>query len=203
MLIIGVYHLVMFIFRKKERSFLWFGFFSFFIGLYTLITGERTISIILPGITEQVLIRIEYLLLYEAYILFAMYIASLLPGNAGPVKPRVIAWALPALAPIVLFMPVKILVRLDIILNIIAIITLLFIAYLPVRSVARGRRAIYLLASSIPFVICAAHDMLKDMVFHWPFCAVQAASNRNAVCYTPSHLSYPTGLYGHTAKLKR
>lgn len=162
LLIIGVYHLVMFIFRKKERSFLWFGFFSFFIGLYTLITGERTISIILPGITEQVLIRSEYLLLYEAYILFAMYIASLLPGNAGPVKPRVIAWALPALAPIVLFMPVKILVRLDIILNIIAIITLLFIAYLPVRSVARGRRVIYLLASSIPFVICAAHDMLKD-----------------------------------------
>ena len=61
-------------------------FLFIFIGLYTLITGERTISIILPGITEQVLIRIEYLLLYEAYILFAMYITSLLPGNAGPLN---------------------------------------------------------------------------------------------------------------------
>ncbi len=58
---LSVNSLILFSFRRKEKSFLSFAVFGFVIAIRPLVTGEYALTRIFPGIPFDLLIRIEYM----------------------------------------------------------------------------------------------------------------------------------------------
>jgi len=76
-LIMGFYHLGLFTLRSNERSTLYFGLFCFIIALRLLITGERYLIYLFPGIGWELMYKLEYLSFYLAVPIFVMFVHSL------------------------------------------------------------------------------------------------------------------------------
>jgi two-component system cell cycle sensor histidine kinase/response regulator CckA len=82
-LIIGLYHLVLFLLRTQDRSPLYFAFFCLFMALRTVMTGERFILSALPDLSWAILNKSVYIGLYMAIPSFALYTWSLFPQEAS------------------------------------------------------------------------------------------------------------------------
>jgi len=76
-LIMGLYHLALFWFRKKDRSALYFAIFCFLILVRLLTTGERYLLKLWPSISWALLVRLEYLSYYLAVPAFALFMRSI------------------------------------------------------------------------------------------------------------------------------
>jgi PAS domain S-box-containing protein len=75
--IMAVYHLGLFLARRKFRATLFFGIFCFLIALRLFTTDERYLVQILPAIDWGLLVRIEYLSFYLAVPVYGLLIQSL------------------------------------------------------------------------------------------------------------------------------
>ncbi len=78
LLIMGLYHLGLFVMRKKDPSTLFFGAFCLLMSLRVMLTSERCIRTFLPDVPYWFMLRLEFLTLLGA-VLFAMFIHSLYP----------------------------------------------------------------------------------------------------------------------------
>jgi len=78
-LIMGIYHLVFFVLRNKEKSALYFGMCCFLIAARSLLTGERYIIDLFPTFDWEVHTKIAYLTFYLGVPAFAGYVRSLFP----------------------------------------------------------------------------------------------------------------------------
>ncbi len=75
-LIMGFYHIGLFLLRRKDPSALYFGLFCLVIALRTLLTEERAAYILFPGLGWNAALRVEFLTLLGAQ-LFALFVRSL------------------------------------------------------------------------------------------------------------------------------
>ena len=76
-LIMGIYHLALFCFRRKERSTLYFGIFCFLVLVRLLTTGERYLLHLFPSISWALMVRLEYLSFYLAVPAFILFMRSI------------------------------------------------------------------------------------------------------------------------------
>ncbi|MBU2431578.1 MAG: HD domain-containing protein, partial [Proteobacteria bacterium] len=76
---IGLYHLLLYILLEKYVSPLYFGIFCCLISLRTALTNDRILHVLCPGISWDILLKLEYLTFYLAVPIFVLYIASLFP----------------------------------------------------------------------------------------------------------------------------
>ncbi len=79
--IIGIYHLVLFVMRKKERSYLFFGLFCLLIAVRILATGNYYVLKLIPGMSWESVIGAEYLSFYAAVPVFFLFMGSLFPAE--------------------------------------------------------------------------------------------------------------------------
>ncbi|MCK5417060.1 MAG: PAS domain S-box protein [Desulfobacterales bacterium] len=77
--IMALYHLGLFLFRKKDRSPFYFSIFCFLISTRLLTTGGRYLAFYLPNLDWEVLIKLEYLSFYLSVPVFALFIRSVFP----------------------------------------------------------------------------------------------------------------------------
>ena len=82
-LIIGLYHVCLFFIRRNDSSTLYFGIFCFVIVLRLLSTGGRYLSLVLPGIPWEMMIKTEYITFYLAVPVFATFCHSLFPSEVS------------------------------------------------------------------------------------------------------------------------
>ena len=80
-LMIGLYHISLFIIRAKEKSTLFFGIFCFLIAIRSLVTGERYLVGLWPDFSWEVYTKIAYLTFYIAAPVFAMYFRYIFPQD--------------------------------------------------------------------------------------------------------------------------
>jgi PAS domain S-box-containing protein len=78
-LIIALYHLGLFLFRRQDRSPLYFSIFCFLLAVRVLTTGGRYLAHYFPQIGWELLIKIEFLTFFLATPVFALFIHSLFP----------------------------------------------------------------------------------------------------------------------------
>ena len=76
-IIIGLYHLGIYSLRRSEWSTFFFGLFCLIIALRILFTGERYILLIFPGLSYELIGKIEYLTFYLAVPAFLHYFYAL------------------------------------------------------------------------------------------------------------------------------
>lgn len=80
MLTIFIFYLGMHLFFGRKKYFLYFALCCLSVGIRELLVGEKPVSILFSNINWYVSIRIEYLSLICAYMLFFAFVNSLFPG---------------------------------------------------------------------------------------------------------------------------
>jgi len=80
-LMMGLYHISLFIIRAKDKSTLLFGIFCFLIAIRSLVTGERYLIGLWPDFSWEGYTKIAYLTFYIAAPVFAMYFRCIFPQD--------------------------------------------------------------------------------------------------------------------------
>lgn len=82
LLIMGFYHLVLFLFNKKEKSHLYFSIVSFILSFRNLQTGERLLMNIFPSMDYTLFMRLAYLTTFIGVPFFTIFIHSMYPSDS-------------------------------------------------------------------------------------------------------------------------
>jgi len=77
MLIMFVYHLVLYLYRRKEKSIVWFSLLNFVMALRLLTTGEKILLEIIPSISWAFAVKIEYISYTIGVPLFLAFVYTL------------------------------------------------------------------------------------------------------------------------------
>jgi HD-GYP domain-containing protein (c-di-GMP phosphodiesterase class II) len=79
--IIGLYHISLFLHRRKDWTAVLFGIFCLIIALRALTTGSSYIYELFPHLPWQIVNRIEYISFYLALPVFSMYLRTIFPAD--------------------------------------------------------------------------------------------------------------------------
>lgn len=107
-LIIGIYHLGLYVSRHQERAPLYFGLFCLAVAARSLTTGERIIMTIAPAFNWGVLEKIEYISFYLCVPLFGLVLGALFDDAWVRRTTKAVAGIAAALIALVLLTPVRI-----------------------------------------------------------------------------------------------
>lgn len=80
LLVIGVYHLLLFILRRKDRAPLYFGLFTLLFGIRSLLVGELLLTQLWPTFPWELQFKIEYLILCSSGYIITMYSDCIFPN---------------------------------------------------------------------------------------------------------------------------
>ena len=81
MIVMGAYHILLFILRREDWHLLYFGVFCLLVSLRFTTQGEVYLIQAFPGIPWSLLVRIEYLSYYMAPVTFIIFLYSLYPQD--------------------------------------------------------------------------------------------------------------------------
>ena len=170
--IMAVYHLSLFIVRRKFRPTLYFGIGCFLVALRLLTTDERYLVQLAPGLDWSLLIKLEYVSFYLAVPAFGLFLRSLFP--------RLNRWLLRAVLAIGLSFSAGVLVTPPALftpsLPFFEVFTLMLCVYtfgLLLSNPARQQfEAFLLIAGMLVFGLTVLNDMLHvERVIHTAFLA--------------------------------
>ncbi|OUS78529.1 hypothetical protein B1748_00160 [Paenibacillus sp. MY03] len=80
LLVIGAYHLLLFILRRKDKAPLYFGLFTMLSGIRSLLVGELLLTQLWPSFPWGLQFKIEYLILCSIGYIMTMYFDSVFPN---------------------------------------------------------------------------------------------------------------------------
>lgn len=80
LLVIGTYHLLLFSLRRKDKASLYFGLFTLFFGIRSLLVGELLITKVWPHFPWGLQFKMEYLILCSGGYLITMYFDCIFPN---------------------------------------------------------------------------------------------------------------------------
>ncbi|MFE5322526.1 sensor histidine kinase [Paenibacillus sp. NPDC056579] len=84
LLVMGLYHLGLFLIRFKDKGSLYFALFCLAIGIRAMLVGEGAAYQLLPFISYDTGLRVEYLCYYIALPLAVMFCRTLFPQEISP-----------------------------------------------------------------------------------------------------------------------
>ncbi|TAG85496.1 MAG: hypothetical protein EAZ20_14995, partial [Bacteroidetes bacterium] len=76
-IIMAVYHLGMFLLRRKDLSAFYFGWVNFFFALRTLLTDEKYLLHLFPNLAWDFTFRIEHISVYAALIFYVLFFRAM------------------------------------------------------------------------------------------------------------------------------
>jgi serine phosphatase RsbU (regulator of sigma subunit) len=170
LLIMGMYHLGLYLNRRKDRSPLYFGIFCLLVALRTISINERMILDAIPILPFDVVHKFEYLTFYAGIIIFMLFVRSLYSEEFSG---KWIAISLIVLIPcfaIVIIFPMAIYNETLVPVQILTVISILYTIYVLIRSVLNKRIGAKLfLLGWIAFALSIVNDILKNLGFlHTP-----------------------------------
>ncbi|MBW7456543.1 sensor histidine kinase, partial [Paenibacillus sepulcri] len=77
--IMALYHLVLFILRRRERSALYLGIFSLLVAIRILFVNDRYIYNWLPGLNWELFCKVPYAVFFFGLVMIAMFVQTLYP----------------------------------------------------------------------------------------------------------------------------
>jgi len=80
LLVIGVYHLLLFMLRRKDKAPLYFGLLTLLFGIRSLLVGELLLTQLWPAFPWGLQFKIEYLILCSSGYIITMYFDSIFPN---------------------------------------------------------------------------------------------------------------------------
>lgn len=161
LLVIGLYNLLLFVLRRKDRAPLYFGLFTVLFGIRSLLNGEIMITQLLPHFPWELQLKIEYLILCISGYIITMYFECIFPNYVSRWFRLCTHIATGALCLIVVMTPALIYSKL---LLVIGVIVVLQMAYLMVglafASLRRMDGALIFLLVSVVTLVTVINDFL-------------------------------------------
>jgi PAS domain S-box-containing protein len=162
-LLMGLYHLSMFLFRRKDRSPLYFGIYCLLIAYFTLYNGERFVYAMFPGITWFIANRLMHLSVYISVVFFGMFLHELFPEEFK--KPVVLALQIcgTLFSCVVLAAPVSIYPLTMMPYQVIIILACIYSIYALIAAARNGRDgSVIFLSGFVILFLTVINDVLSD-----------------------------------------
>ncbi|MGL4368732.1 MAG: SpoIIE family protein phosphatase, partial [Spirochaetota bacterium] len=105
--IMGLYHIVIFIYRRKNRSALFLGLFSMAMVVRLIVLGETVISLLFPSLPWEVILRGDLISVPLGCLFFYFYISSLCKDKIVPAVSAVFLVLFVASSAAYAFLPVS------------------------------------------------------------------------------------------------
>lgn len=161
LLVIGVYNLLLFALRRKDKAPLYFGLFTVLFGIRSLLVGELMITQLFPRFPWEMQFKIEYLILCISGYIITMYFECMFPNYVSRWFRLCSRIATGALCLIVVTTPALIYSRM---LLVIGVIVVLHMVYLMVglvhEAVRRSEGALIFLLVSVVTLVTVINDFL-------------------------------------------
>ena len=160
-LMMGIYHIGLFIFRPQDRSTLFFGIFCFLIAVRILVTGERYLIELFPNFNWEIHTKIAYLTFYTGVPVFAAYAGNIFPKEIPKyvIYSIVIVGAL--FSAVVLFTPAKIYTNTAPAYQVFTILVFCYGTYVLILATYRRRQGAWLyLTGYVVLALAGVNDIL-------------------------------------------
>ncbi|PKL34550.1 MAG: adenylate cyclase [Spirochaetae bacterium HGW-Spirochaetae-10] len=163
LVIMGFYHIGLFLLRKKDRSTLWFGLFCLDIALRTMVTGERILHGVVPFEYWEALLKVEYISMNVGLPLFLLFLRSLYPSEIPLRMTQILIGIDLALVLLVLVTPARIYSHSVDFHQLVIVVGVLLCTYGLLKSVVRRRDgAVVVSLTSFIFILTVLNDILYN-----------------------------------------
>jgi two-component system, sensor histidine kinase len=160
-LMIGLYHIGIYVLRRNERSPLYFGLFCILIAFRLLTSGERYLLEIIPGIGWELFYKLEYMTFFLAVPVFVKFIRSVFPDKFPRTVTDILTMIGIGFAAAVVPFPARVYTHT---LNVFHAYTLILFTYgivtLVAASIKKDARAIIFLAGFFVLFMATLNDIL-------------------------------------------
>ncbi len=161
LLIMGIYHFLIYFIRKRDNSLLYFGCICIFIAVRIALTGERFFYVLIHDLNWDLFVKIEHL---TNYILISALMLFILNLFRKDVNIRIVSFFLLITASyIIIILPSSAIIYSSLLTSyiIILIVEILFFLYILIRVTIKKRDLALLMFSGYIFMfITAIHDIL-------------------------------------------
>ena len=170
---IGLYHLGLFLLRKKERSALYFCIVCFLIALRLLTTEEKYIIHILPNMEWEIMLRLEYFTIYLSVPMFILFMYSLFPQEFSPRPLKIVILIFLILSAIALALSPKTITQTLPVFYLIVLMTCFYMLYVTVLAIYRKREGSLIFLIGFVFLpVTVINDMLHtEHIVHTEYLA--------------------------------
>jgi len=161
LLITGLYHLALFLQRKKNRAPLFFGIFCILMGLRVVLVGQVLFLRFFPHLPQELALKLEYFTFYLALPFFVLYMHYLFPQEIS--KKAAISYLLTgsAFSLHVLLTPSRVYSYYLIIFQVITVGFLFYLLYSIIKAIIRKREGSFLVIVGFGvFFATAVNDIL-------------------------------------------
>jgi diguanylate cyclase (GGDEF)-like protein len=160
-MIMGLYHIILFWFRKANRAPLCFGLFCLFLAVRTLLVGERMLIYFFPFFSWEIAHKLQTLTFYLGVPMIVTFFRVVFPTHFQQRTVRVIQGIAAAFATLVLLTPVRIFTAVNPGYQLFA---LCVIAYLIIRFIKiihqKNKDAWLIIAGGLAIVLASLNDII-------------------------------------------
>jgi diguanylate cyclase (GGDEF)-like protein len=161
LIIIGAYHLVLFFFRRQNPSTLYFGLFCIFVGIRTLLVGERFFIYLFPGFNWEIAHKIQTLTFYLGVPLIVMFFKSIFPKDINHKICKVIVVVGILFGGLVLLTPAKIFTLFNPVYQLFCVAVIIYLTYVFLRKLGRKEKYVGLVvAGGLALFITSLNDIV-------------------------------------------
>ncbi len=170
LLIMGLYHVALFINRREDVPSLFFGLVCLLVAFRTLFTGEHAISILMPDISWAWRLKLEYLTFYGGTAVIQVFFALLYGGKTRTPAIVFISVACGLLSLHVLFTPVRVFTSYLIFAQMLPLLVFFYSMTLVILAMIRGKKgATMAFAGGLILGATTVNDILSTQgVIHTP-----------------------------------
>lgn len=161
--IMAVYHLGLYILRRRDRSALYFCAYCAIIALRTLLMGERLLISFMPDFNWELELKLEHMTFYLGVPFFALFFRSLYRDEVNRNVVRVIAAAGAAFTAVLAATPARIHTHLVTPFQFVTIFAILYCCYALSRAIINRRQGAWLILAGFLFISSTViNDFLYD-----------------------------------------
>jgi two-component system, sensor histidine kinase ChiS len=161
LIIMCLYHLGLFLLRRKDKVPLYFGIFALLMAVRILVQGEHYLMHLLPWFPFELEVKINYLTFFLAVPAFNAFFYLMFPGRSSKAVLRGVSVCIGVLSIIVIAVPARIFTHTLIAGEVIAVIVGAYILYVLVRAaLERSEGALIFILAWLVFFAAVLQDML-------------------------------------------
>ncbi len=160
--IMALYHLILFFFRKAERSLLYFGLFCLLLSFRTLLVGEIFLIQIFPGFDWELAHKVQTLSFYFGVYVVLMFFKSVFPGYISKIVVQISSIVVIAFGLLVLFTPARIFTEFNHWYQLFTLILALYIITVLFRVIKHREAGAFVIAFGAAVLIATG---INDMLF--------------------------------------
>lgn len=161
LLVIGVYHLLLFGLRRKDKAPFYFGLFTLMFGIRSLLVGELLLTQLWPAFPWSLQFKLEYLILCSSGYVITMYFDCIFPNYVSRwfrLGTRIVTGAL---CIVVVTTPAIVYTQMLLVIGVIVVMHMVYLMAGLVHSAARRKEgALIFLLVSVVALVTVVNDFL-------------------------------------------